>query len=327
MASEDSCPVGNKCAEIPMNDNTTQKYCLKVCNPQIGSNECDGEIACNLEAAIYFGESQAACLFSKCKTNTDCVVSTATACKVSEKNCPSGETCYRKFTDNDDGICHRPGKCDTKSGLCDKREDNFTTGAKVGAPCQSDLDCDANQQCEMEIDLTEIGKKKSGEACTQDTDCCSGKCGTDKTCAVGRPCVLNRNGYCWISGCNFKDTLTHKACPTGSECDVRFLLGYCMKTCELAKADTCRGNANDYYGDYECREWKNIGVPIQQPLCDFGYMTPCSFFKGSDYDCSKLSSDMACQTVYNQPLSDKYDSSGYCFDSTASGPVRDENTK
>ena len=92
-------------------------------------------------------------------------------------------------------------------------------------------------------------------------------------------------------------------------------------------ASDCRGNAADYFGDYDCRAWNNLVLGTAQiaasPVCDFGVSVPCDLL-GTSLDCTDLgdatnSTNMTCRTLDNKVTSNIRDPTGFCFDSTASG--------
>lgn len=345
LVNEDSCPnlATSGCGSVGLDNGTTANLCFKYCKPTLGTNTCPGAIACSPRSGAQVGFfDKAICLFGGCTKDSDCAVATSTKCDTTKKNCPTGEECLATWTGSTDGICAKPGKCDTVSGLCDVKPASLSkTAAKVGDACKDDTECAANQTCLSETNLAEIclardsagacTKKlaKSGAACTTDDDCCSGGC-TGGKCDAGRPCgVLYRNGYCTTANCAFASSLTKFACDAGSVCNNFYSGGLCFKKCDLTKAAECRGNAADLWGDYECRAWNNLslgGVAIASaPTCENGMGTPCDIFGTSgDLSCASLgdqsnSTKMSCRTLGNKATTDKFDTSGFCYDDTASG--------
>lgn len=334
--NEDSCPGGgaNLCVPVELSNGTTKNFCFKKCKPRLGANDCGagGPIICDPYSAANFDIDDAVCAYTGCTKDEECPVLTATPCSVSASSCPAGETCKALVSGNDDGRCVRPGKCDKASGLCDKHSQG-KPGAKVGDPCASDLDCDGNMMCMVEIDEAKY-YKKAGAPCVSSGECCTSCDQLKGQCAPG-PCTVNRrNGYCVITNCQFGDSYTIKACPAGSACNARFFTGYCQKICDMTKPEDCRNHDKDLYGDYECRRWGNLSfngkdpaVPDNVPVCDFGTMLPCTFFKNNPkLSCAYLGVDktnnptnMTCRTLDGNISSDPLDPAGFCLDDTASG--------
>jgi hypothetical protein len=327
LVNEDSCPnqTKNICGEIDSYGN----YCFAKCNPQIGCNECDTGTACHLSSGAYVGlHYNAVCLFPGCTTNSDCPVTTGQACTTTLNSCPSGETCQAVSQGTTDGICAKDGVCDPISGLCTAHGLGKPT-AKVGDPCKGDVDCGNNMLCLTEYDESKY-LKQGGDSCTDNDECCSGIC-LMGTCSQGVCAVHYRNGYCTVYGCKFAATLPTRACPSGSDCNLLYSGGICLKTCDMTNAASCRNNSADYLGDYECRAWNNVpyasGTSITKgPVCDFGSAVPCVTWWSSGQDCSILgntgnTTNMACRDLKNNVLGNKYDPSGFCLDNTASGPV------
>jgi hypothetical protein len=333
--NEDNCPAAqsgkNKCVTVPLQSGGKTGFCMRTCKPKTGSSDCPAGVACDPYSTVIFDLSQPVCALAGCTKAADCPVSTATVCSVAAKNCPTGETCLAVVSGLDEGRCYRPGKCDLASGLCDAHDLGKATAA-VGDPCQSDLDCAGNQRCIPEVDESRY-YRKSGAACSKDSECCSRNCDpATLTCTKAVCTVLRRHGYCTIAGCEFADTLTIRACPAGSACNLRFYTGYCQKTCDMTKPGDCRGQPGELYGDYECRRWGNLSsyMKTNVPVCDFGTGLRCSFFAGSSYDCSILRADappattnptdMKCRTLDGKDApGGKHDPTGFCLDNTGSG--------
>jgi len=215
--------------------------------------------------------------------------------------------------------------------LCDKHALGKES-AKVGDACKDDTECAGNMLCFMEYNKAKY-EKKEGSTCTTGDECCSGTCSSGK-CSKGICPVLNRNGYCTISGCVFANTLTIRTCPPGSNCNYFYGSGLCQKTCKLDAAASCRGNSPDLFGDYECRAYNNLlfdgGKFMQEPVCDFGPLLSCVSMKNLGKDCSALGdksnkdslnpTNMSCRDLLTgQETSDKFDPNGFCFDTTHSG--------
>jgi hypothetical protein len=341
LVNEDSCPELNNhvCATIGLSDGTDLDMCLQTCSPKLGSNECGTGIACDPGTIYYTDFKRAACFGLSCTADADCPVATATACSVAQKNCPTGETCLTEIG-TDKGVCTKPGKCDTASGLCADHTLGKAT-AKVGDACKSDLDCAGNMRCVGEFNpATYSITKKGGAACTKDEECCSFYCQSGK-CYESMCTVRNRNGYCMIMGCKFP-TLTTKACPTGSVCSLNGLGlsygGVCLKGCDMTKAAECRGNTADLLGDYECRNWSAIGfggdvIIASGPTCEPGDWFGCNDLQTSKLDCSSVGADvtattptnptnMKCRGYNNTVLTNAYDPAGLCLDDTASGTTQ-----
>jgi hypothetical protein len=337
LANEDSCPqpgAGFECSpdELEFTSGKKAHICLKRCAPKTGSNQCDPKLACDpISAVLYFGfdaYQTGYCSDVGCTADTDCPVLGPTKCDpaASTSSCASGEQCVKVSAT--EGQCAKPGKCDTASGLCTAHSAGKAT-AKIGDACKSDYDCGPTMTCFTEIDNS--SKKKEGTTCTAGSECCSGKCSGGK-CTKGLCTVDIRGGYCTTWGCSVENSWADKKCPTGSLCNLRYLAGFCQLSCDLTKAETCRGNPNDRYGDYECRAFQNLGYTTG-PVCDFGTWARCNNF-GTGLDCSFFGTDtdpktqqtiegnptnMACRGLDGQVLADKASPIGYCLDDTGSG--------
>jgi hypothetical protein len=332
--NEDTCSEAasgkNKCLTVTLSTGSQVGYCFKTCKPKIGSNDCPTGVACDPWSTVSFDPDIATCALAGCAADADCPVTTATVCSVQSKNCPTGETCIAVATGQDEGHCNRPGKCDTVSGLCDAHSLGKSTAA-VGDRCDSDLDCAGNMHCVPEWDENKF-MKKGGVSCTNDSECCSRNCdATTKSCTKAICTLLRRHGYCSVAGCQFGDTLTVRACPQGSACNLHLLTGYCQKICDMTKASDCRGAADELYGDYECRRWGNLPRYMKDSVavCDFGTVTRCSWFGTSGYDCSIFTNDptkatnptnMKCRGLDGKDAPDGLlDVNGFCLDDTSSG--------
>jgi hypothetical protein len=325
LVNEDSCPnqAQNRCGTLQLTGGTTASFCLRECNPQLGTNGCTAPLACDPRSGAQVGLFDGAvCLFPGCTTNADCPVLTSTSCATSGGTpCPTGETCVPLVAGGTQGLCARDGLCDTASGLCGVRTSNFKATASVGDPCKDDTECGATMRCEREVAL-----KAGGQACADGAECCSGTCAAG-LCTAGQCPVHARNGYCYIANCAFP-TLPQFACPSGSSCNQLFSGGLCQKSCTLGSAASCRGVAVDKLGDYECRSWNNIAIGgtsvSPTPVCDFGDTVTCDTFTflGCDVfgDLSNTT-NFRCRNTQNQVLTNPKDPSGLCLDDTASGPV------
>jgi hypothetical protein len=338
LIDEDTCP--NKPNYICGTLRESKKsYCLKICKPKYGASDCPTGMRCAPNSSYYAGLfGKAVCLLAGCTQNSDCSDTTGKRCDTSKTDCATNETCLPFVSGGTKGICAKPGTCDVKSGLC--KPGGAKTGAKIGDPCLGDTDCGTNQECLIGYDeQTDLGRKPGGSSCTQDTDCCSGSCGTSGTCDKGLCVYYFRNGYCTKIGCKHAATLTEAKCDTGSYCNQQFYGGYCQKTCDLTKKDTCRNNTSDYLGDYECRQWNNLiltstGKAVTTgPVCDFGFVMGCNAFgSSSTLSCYFLGTDktgktagttnMVCRDLSNNKLSNQKDPMGLCLDDTASGAVK-----
>jgi len=360
-----TCQTDADCAQIPgftcVNGKCSGKraYCVHMCDPKLGSNTCDGKLACDPGAGATFGVfDKAICARKGCSKDDECAVDTGKICNPNTAtDCATGERCMLldvrgtgctadtdcdtdyvchdvgggdKYCVYKEGRCSKAGKCDTQSGLCDSKPAGlFKAGAKVGDPCKSDLECDKNQSCMFELDFGKIYKKK-GETCADDTECCSSNC-QNGTCGDGGLCTTwYRNGYCTVVGCGFASTLTIRACDATSECNQIFSGGgRCQKKCTLADAASCRGNASDLFGDYECRDWSQLflgGVQVTTgPVCDFGTWMPCDTFgTGASLDCTSVGgqgnpTNMKCRMLDKSVATNQQDPNGFCLDDTASG--------
>jgi hypothetical protein len=330
--NEDTCPDRdeNICANVGLSSGGAKHFCLRRCSPMLGCNECSPKTSCHPEAAALVGVlGTGVCMLGRCKQDSDCLVTTTTTCDTIKKGCPAGETCLPIAAKSTDGRCTRGGRCDLSSGLCAPHA-HGSAGAEVGDTCQADTDCDGQMTCMLEFDEAKYLKPKGG-ACTVHADCCSGLC-SGSSCGEGPPCkIRHRNGYCTIKNCQFAKTLTKQACPTGSACNLMYGGGVCQQTCDMTKADDCRGNSADRFGDYECRNWKNVFINgstrvSEGVLCDFGHGLPCSTFSAAGLSCANVAAfgdptNMRCRNLGNAVLIDPLDPTGLCFDDTASGPV------
>lgn len=301
LINEDSCPSNAICG--PENDSAGfgQNYCFETCQPTLGSNPCKAPLACLAESAGYAAysfASTAVCALPGCSSDAECPVTTDAACNaLTGDGCAVGETCHA-VEGTTSGRCAKPGSCDVASGQCLPHGLGNPAGA-VGDPCQSDLDCGQAMRCQLESNVAGA--------------------------------VVARNGYCMISGCVFSSTLPHKACPSGAACSRLFSGGLCQKSCTVGDAQSCRGNASDVYGDYECRDWTTLAiggnVVSPTPVCGFATTLPCSLLEGSGITCAVVGSSsandtkMACRGLDGVVKTDPYDPSGYCLDETGSGPM------
>ncbi len=330
IVDEDTCPdlSVNACGSVQLNNGKTQAFCFRKCDPKLGSNACEGKLACDPRSGAQvrlFGK--AICMFFGCETGADCPTLTSKECKTDGSlPCDTGDKCIPLQAGGTDGLCGKPGKCDTASGLCAPRDDNFKPDAKVGDACKDDTECGKNMRCERERDTSKT-QKAGGETCTANTDCCSGRCTSGK-CEPGTCAIHSRNGYCYVRYCAFS-SLSEYQCPTGSSCNTLYSGGICFKDCALNDPASCRNNANDKLGDYECRAWSNIqigGVGITPgPVCDWGDAIPCNAF--DNLECSSFgegqgnTTNMVCRDLKDTKLQDAKDPLGFCLDDTASGPV------
>jgi hypothetical protein len=331
LINEDSCGTATDeyiCGELELTGGQTQGFCLKRCVPELGKNNCDKRIACDpragASARIFNGT---VCLSPGCQTDEDCETTTAERCKTDEsvKCQQAGARCLAITSGSTDGICVVDGVCDTASGLCQERSakaDTFKAGAKVGDPCLGDTECDANQTCLFEF--TQAGERTSF-----------------------------RNGYCTVPTCAFASTIPGQACPAGSHCNVLFSGGLCQKSCDMTDPTGCRGNKDDKFGDYECRNYSTLVNPDTQqpitagPVCDWGTdmdcntaatiaggqfgSNPCSLFgngqaNDTNMRCRHIDTGVDLNTAGTPP---RYPDEGHCLDdtdSTGTKPVGDGGT-
>jgi len=332
LIDEDNCPgkPANVCGEVKLDGGKTANYCLKKCTPKLNANDCATGVACNPMSDYYGGVfGFAVCLLTGCASDADCYLSTGPACDTTKSTCAAGEQCLASSSGSTKGLCYKNGKCDKVSGLC--KGWTGKAGVKVGATCKGDIDCGPNQDCMREADeIKDYGMKKTGAACTQDSDCCSYDCTTAGTCGKGICKIRYRNGYCVKRGCVHSKTLTKQACDTGSVCNIMYYGGgLCMKSCTLANAKSCRNNTGDYYGDYECRQWNNLqigGTAVTSgPVCDFGGMECDTFGTSSTLSCASVgdasnSTKMQCTDPYTgKAKATKTDPTGWCLDNTSCG--------
>lgn len=335
LVNEDSCPdlSSHLCGSVPLpgGGGGTVNLCLRKCSPKLGSNTCAAPLACSPRSVEVSGvRGQAVCALFACQAPADCPVLTAKPCQPSSSGGPAtcigaNETCVSTSADNKTGLCAKSGICEFSSGLCAPRKQNFNATAKVADPCNSDLDCNANQRCERERALS-TAAKPAGASCTIGSECCSGSCQNAK-CEAGLCPVHARNGYCVVEDCAFP-SLPAFGCPTGSSCNRLFPRGLCQRSCDLTDATSCRGNALDKLGDYECRAWNNIstgGYSVSDgPVCDFGDRVRCNSFNALGCDAFGLQpnpTDMSCRDLSGTKLADPRSPFGLCLDNTASGPA------
>ena len=338
--NEDSCPnkPGNMCAGVPLSDGTTKYFCMHLCSPYIGCNECDSTLVCHPQSGSLVGLSgKGVCLLTKaggsgCTNNSDCPITTGKVCDTNTGGCPSGQTCQARSQDttwSSLGVCVKDGLCDTVSGLC-KAQATGTATAKVGDPCNGDVACAPGHSCLLEFDEKKL-RKPGGYSCTNGSECCSGTC-TNKYCVGGNCDLLWRNGYCAISNCAFSKTLTGAACPSGTLCNLAYRTGLCQPSCSLNKASDCRGQAKDIYGDYDCRDWSQVtyshGKATSGPVCDMGPLMPCSstsstglISKCEIFGDKTNSTSMTCRNLKGKMLTNPQHANGYCLDTTGSGPL------
>jgi len=328
LVNEDDCPSGNVCGTLG-SGSTGQNFCFRKCAPKLGCDDCDTGVSCHPSSGSYVGlRKQAVCLFAGCTSNSGCPVTTGTACDTVQQNCPAGQSCVptgQGTSSSTLGICAKPGLCDLASGLCAPHNQGIAS-AKVGDPCNSDLECGNAMYCLFEVDEAKL-LKKGGDTCTDNGDCCSGTC-LYGACTAGLCEVRYRNGYCTVLGCTYAGTLPFRACPTGSTCNHLYGGGLCQLTCTLAQASSCRNNPADLWGDYECRNWSKIslqGAPAAGgPVCDFGFAVPCSIWWQTGVDCTVLGdtnnpTNMSCRDYKGNAITNPYSPDGRCFDNTASG--------
>ena len=298
LINEDTCPGATTqqtsvCRGIKVGSGKRTNVCVRSCKPRLGASDCQPGRSCQpLSLVLTQNYSLPLCLGAACTADKECRVLTGSICS-KQLPCPAAETCLPAVPGMPHGACARAGKCDTNSGLCAPHGHGKVT-AKVGDPCKSDLDCAGEMSC-------------------------------DSRGGAGR--------YCVTRGCACAKTLTHAACKAGALCNPLYPGGLCQKACDLTKAQTCRGHKADKLGDLECRAWNNVvqfkGGPsiTSAPVCDFGSSAPCVNFKNTGYDCSLLGlkpsnpTAMACRDLSGKLLKDKFDTKGYCLDSTASGPA------
>ena len=325
--NEDTCPslYKNICSGIPMSSGATQYFCLRKCTPKLYANDCAGDIACLPRSTQYVSgsQTQAVCLFNGCTSNADCPVLTGQACSQTT-TCPLGQLCIPHSSATTQGICATAGSCDQVSNMC-APHNKGKPGAQVGDPCKADTDCGNNMSCRVEVNRA-LYQKKWNQPCAADGECCSGTCQSG-FCTKGLCTVDNRNGYCFIAGCVFANSMPTSACPSGSVCNILYTGGLCQRTCSLTNSFSCRGQAADRFGDYDCRAWNNLnlgGTPVtSSPVCDFGTGMTCDFLQSAQLQCSSVglnpnTTSMSCRSLANTVMGDPYDPTGFCLDNTAS---------
>ena len=299
LVNEDNCTSGYICGTISP---PGQIYrCLQKCTPTMSHNPCPVGLACKPKSTQYSRTvNKAVCVYPPCTSGKDCPVALSETCNqaTAVPKCtksPKGAFCAPDPLSTLGGRCNLAGACHAKSGLCNPHKYG-KPAAKVGDPCKDDRDCNGTMFC------------------------------LQQQATLGAP--QYRNGYCTVSGCTFAKSLSIRACGTGSSCFSYTYGGICFKTCDLKNASSCRGQAKDKHGDYECRAWNNLtmgGVLISKtPICEPGHRVPCDLFSGAKLDCSVLGlsgnpTKMSCRDPKSGKVLTKFDSSGYCLDATASG--------
>jgi len=310
LVNEDTCPVagGRKmvCGNMAIYPGTNY-HCLRRCDPALGKNDCPAGLACHPRSGVFTRQgANAVCVYAPCAGPQQCPVylnktctTSGSAAQCAGAGLPNGARCGSPPPNAPAGAqlrCVVPGVCDAKSGLCAPHKYG-NPKAKVGDSCKDDRDCGGQMWCDM-----------------QTTD------------SSGR--THARNGYCSIISCAFP-SLTAFRCPSGAHCSNLYYGGRCFKGCDLKNAKTCRGNAKDKHGDYECRAWNNLaisgGIQITKgPVCEPGDLMKCNIFQGANLTCSVVGlqgngTDMACRTPGTGKKLSKYAPNGYCLDNTSSG--------
>jgi len=286
------CPVRpqDTCAELTPAGRKRDHYCFKSCSPKLGASDCPAGVACDPYPWRLF-------------------------------NIRNRAVCLRPMCTKNSDCAYTTGvTCDTSNMLCPAGQTcrSLGTGKTAG-------ECTAPGACDVKSGL--CGRRPKGKAGAKVGDPCKGDldCADNMTCWTG-----SRNGYCTTKGCIFGATLTMAACDSGSICNTLYMSGLCQKKCDLTKASTCRGQASDRLGDYECRAWSNLSIGgrpvVKAPVCDFGQQMSCDMLQNSSLDCSSVglknnATNMSCRDLKNKKLTNKYDPKGYCLDDTASGKV------
>ena len=296
-ANEDSCVDRGRhiCGTVSLVSGGDANYCLRRCQPRSDGNDCDPPFACEVSSGTIAGRlGSGVCMTLACKGPADCPVFTAKSCVASSGlgcEVSQGERCLAESTG---ARCVVGGVCNASSGLCEGHEKGLS-GAKIGDPCDADVECGNHMYC--------LRERGTGSA------------------------IRWRNGYCAIFGCEFGASVAAFACPAGSSCNRAFVgpNGVCQRSCTLGDAGSCRGYGHDQLGDYECYAWNRLmsgGQAIAQtPVCD----TPLGCDVLQD-NCNALgdgtnSSAMGCRDHQNLTLSDPRDPAGLCLDNSAAGPI------
>ena len=295
LVDEDNCAKGFKCAAFAYTS-ATYYYCLKTCTPSMTTNPCPASSGqtCHPASTRWGNSKDTVCIYPACKTNKDCPVFTGTTC-ASDADCTKVKA--GSFCEASSGKCALDGNC-TKGGICGDHKLG-KTGAKVGDPCKSDLDCPNAGTCFEESTATN---------------------------AIGK---TFRNGYCAIMFCSYASVLPGRTCPTGSTCHRLYYGGACMKSCTLTDAKTCRSNAADKGGDYECYGWNNLQIGgtavAKTPVCTSAATQTCDSL-GTTLNCSHLgtatgnTTNMSCRDRHTGVKKAKAnDATGVCLDDTKSG--------
>lgn len=297
LINEDTCGF---VTHICSRDSKSAAYhhCLKLCTPSLTANPCpaSSKQACYPASEEHATTGQAVCHDAACTKDTDCPVYAAKICTAST-DCAS--VASDAFCDTAAGYCARPGKC-TPAGICGPHTLG-KSGAKVGDPCKSDLDCPG-----------------------------AGFCLPDDAKAPRNKGLAWSNGYCAVEGCAFAASLPAFACPGGSACYRLTYGGRCLKSCSLATASDCRSHAQDRGGDYDCYAWDMLSfgsvMIASGPVCQNAAEVPCSFFASTTISCSALggstnTTNMSCRDrLKGTVLTNPKDPTGVCLDDTASGP-------
>lgn len=309
---------------IIYDDKTQKGICSRECTPDdsqtplLNEDDCGAGKVC---ASFRFGNDQ---VFNFCVLR--CEVS------LTKNPCPasSGQTCApnsTQFSDLDQTVCWfgacKDGKDCAVTTATTCKNDTDCASAGAGAFCQTGLcnlpgNCSAGGICGPHTH----GKTdaKVGASCTSDLDCPNaGFCLRERD---GYP-----NGYCTVRSCS--TGLPEFACPTGSTCHRLFYGGLCHISCDQTDASSCRGNAADKGGDYECYAWNNLtigsGAVSDTPVCTVTTSQSCDSL-GTSLDCTSLGdqangTNMTCRNPKtNAVLSSLRDPKGICLDDTASGP-------
>lgn len=305
--NEDDCRPAAEfaCAKLLVDS----AFCLRKCTPSLKQDACPPEQACHPATDVWLEtRHRALCWRPRCRTDRDCPVRTATLCARDGQCASHGAAAFCAR----DGRCALPGRC-AATGLCAPHA-HGKDGARVGDPCNSDLDCSASGAClNDELD--------------------------DASFPAG-PGAQDRRfprGYCTVPFCAFSESLPEYECPSDAVCHQGFPGGHCFKRCELADPASCRGQAADRGGDYECYRWTDFTTPdgrdlASAPICGAAALVSCARLPVGA-GCDQLGAPgnptrMACRDVSSGAvLADPRSAAGRCLDETASGsystPPRD----
>lgn len=301
--------------------------CSVACTPDDPATELLNEDSCSRSKGFVCGS------FGNDNTSNYCVKVCTPSLTANPCPASSGQTCApnsTRYTDIDTTVCWE--------AACRNDKECPVVSAKqcaTDAECQSLLSDNSafcvGRRCALP------GKCSQGGICAPHTHGKAGAsvedpCTSSFDCPNGAICLTDGdgfpNGYCSITGC--ASGILEFACPQGSTCHRLFFGGLCHLSCEQDDATSCRGQAADRGGDYECYAWNNLTIGGEAvsltPVCAPTRNQGCDSL-GSTIDCSVLATEpsnnsqhMGCRSrETGAVLTDIRDPSGFCMDDTASG--------